>query len=525
MTTHISIICLAFLAMLPAKEICAEDAKRNPQRPNILFLFSDDHALRTISAYGGGINNTPNIDRIASEGATFTRSFCTNSICCPSRASILTGKHSHLNGVTGNGSKWDGEQMVFPRLLRKAGYQTALIGKWHLKGNPGDEFDFWKILSGAGGQGHYYNPDFLTAKGTEQITGYSSDIIANEAMKWLATQRVPKKPFMLMCQFKAPHVHRMPAPRYLRLYDGTQIPEPPTLFDNYRGRQPYASKAWMQIKGIPNHVLNIHPAAGEVDTSRRVGKFMARMTQSQRDAWHAVFDTRNAEYHRLKAEGKLEGKDKIRYQYQRYIKDYLRCVAAVDENIGRLLHWLDQMNLTDNTIVIYSSDQGYYTGEHGWAEKRWMYEESLRMPLVMRWPGRIKPGTRIDGMVQNIDYAPTFIEIAGATVPAAMQGKSLLPLLTGKTPDRWRQSIYYHYYDHGAHNVPRHEGVRTGRYKLIHYYTDGQWELFDLEKDPNELTSKYNDPAYADVQSKLNLELATLRKQYKLPLLPKFERK
>ena len=183
------------------------------------------------------------------------------------------------------------------------------------------------------------------------------------------------------------------------------------------------------------------------------------------------------------------------------------------------------MNLTDNTIVIYSSDQGYYTGEHGWAEKRWMYEESLRMPLVMRWPGRIKPGTRIDGMVQNIDYAPTFIEIAGATVPAAMQGKSLLPLLTGKTPDRWRQSIYYHYYDHGAHNVPRHEGVRTGRYKLIHYYTDGQWELFDLEKDPNELTSKYNDPAYADVQSKLNLELATLRKQYKLPLLPKFERK
>jgi len=484
--------------------------------PNIVFLFSDDHALRTISAYPDSVGQTPNIDRIAREGALFRRSYCTNSICCPSRATILTGAHSHINGVRGNGNRWDGTQPVFPRLLKRAGYQTALIGKWHLRPAPTTEFDHWEILSGAGGQGHYYNPQFQTAEGAKTHEGYSSDVIADRAMSWL-DGREEDRPFLLMCQFKAPHVHRLPAARFMDLHENETIPEPPSLLDRYQGRLPHADKAWMKVAGIRDHSLNITPAKGRVPKDDRRYSFLARLSQSQRDAFHRAYDPRNEEFRRLRAAGKLKGEALVRYKYQRFIKDYLRCVAAVDENVGRVLTYLDEHGLTQNTVVVYASDQGYYTGEHGWAEKRWMYEESLSMPFLIRWPGHIAAGQKPTAMIQNLDYAPTFLDIAGVPVPKRMQGRSLLPVLQGKQPEDWRRSIYYHYYDHGKHNVPRHDGVRTERYKLVHYYTDDSWELFDLENDPQELASIYGRPAAAALTVTLKAELTRLRALYNVP--------
>ena len=491
-------------------------------KPNILFIFSDDHALRAIGAYGSGLNKTPNIDRIANEGALFTRSYNTNSICCPSRASILTGKHSHKNGVTGNGSKWNSNQFVFTRALSRTGYSTALIGKWHIKGLPAaGEFDHFQILSGGGGQGHYYNPEFVNMDGsTEHATGYSTDIITNKSINWMTKQRAAGKPFMLMCNFKAPHIHRIPPPRHMNNYDDVTLPIPSTFFDDFKNRSPYAGKCWMKLAGMQEPILNITPRAGRYDINERKFEFLKRMTPDQRDAFHRSYDPDNDAYRRDRAAGKLNGDDLSRYKYQRFIKDYIRCVDAIDDNVGRLLKWLEDNNLADNTVVVYSSDQGFFTGEHGWNDKRWMYEETVSMPLMMRWPGHIKPGTRVNAMVQNIDYAPTFLDIAGAKTPDEVQGRSLLPLFSGNTPSDWRKAIYYHYYDDGSYNLPRFEGVRDARYKLVNYYFPKQeWELFDLEKDPNEIRSVYGDPAYAEVQKKLNQDLQRLRKQYDLPPL------
>jgi N-acetylglucosamine-6-sulfatase len=485
-------------------------------RPNIVFLFSDDHALRTIGAYGSGLNETPNIDRIANEGVLFTRSFCTNSICCPSRASILTGKHSHKNGVTRNGSPWNGNQFVFTRALSQSGYKTAVVGKWHLRGWPTDEFDYWKLLSGAGGQGHYYNPEFRWMDGSaEKIEGYSTDIITDQSIRWMAQQHEAGQPFLIMCQFKAPHIHRIPPPRHMDLCDGRTLPEPPTLFDDYQNRSPYAERCWMRLFGMQEHILNIVPPAGHYDMNQRSFHFLGRMTQAQRQAFHRAYDPDNEDFRRLRAEGKLNGRAMDRYKYQRFLKDYLGCVAAIDDNVGRILRWIDRQGLAKNTVVVYSSDQGFFTGEHGWNDKRWMYEESLSMPLLMRWPGKIKAGIKVQAMVQNIDYAPTFLEIAGVAVPDEVQGRSLLPLFAGNTPDYWRKSIYYHYYMDGAYNLPRFEGVRTERHKLINYYfPDQAWELFDLEKDPQELRSVFSEPMYAPIRQELERELARLRRQY-----------
>ncbi len=485
-------------------------------RPNIVFIFSDDHALRTIGAYGSGLNETPNIDRIAKEGVLFTRSYCTNSICCPSRASILTGKHSHKNGVTRNGSPWNGNQFVFTRALSQAGYKTAVIGKWHLRGWPTDEFDYWKLLSGAGGQGHYFNPEFQRMNGeTERIEGYSTDIITNQSVQWMEAQHRAGQPFMMMCQFKAPHIHRIPPPRHMDICDGKTLPEPETLFDDYKGRTHYAEKCWMRLFGMQEHILNITPLAGQYDMNQREFQFLGRMTDRQRAAFHRSYDPDNEEYRRLRAAGQLEGRALDRYKYQRFLKDYLGCVAAIDDNVGRILKWLDAQGLAENTLVIYSSDQGFFTGEHGWNDKRWMYEESVSMPLMMRWPGRIPSGTNIRAMVQNIDYAPTFLNMAGAPIPDEVQGRSLMPLLDGKDPTDWRDAIYYHYYMDGAYNLPRFEGVRTDRYKLINYYLPEQeWELFDLQKDPQELRSVYEDPDYREIRSALKRDLQRLRKKY-----------
>jgi len=304
------------------------------------------------------------------------------------------------------------------------------------------------------------------------------------------------------------------------LYDDVDLPEPSTLFDDYKGRTPYAERCWMRLFGMQEHILNITPSPGSYNMSERRYEFLARMTHKQREAFHHAYDPDNAKYYELRNTGKLEGQTLDRYKYQRFLKDYLRCVAAIDDNVGRMLAYLERSGQAENTVVVYSSDQGFFTGEHGWNDKRWMYEETLQMPFLMRFPGRIDPGTKIDAMIQNIDYAPTFLDIAGVKIPDEVQGRSLLPLLKGDTPDDWRQSIYYHYYMDGAYNLPRFEGVRTDRYKLINYYYPEQdWELFDLTNDPQELRSVHDDPEYADVRKELLEELARLRKQYQLPPL------
>ena len=344
-------------------------------RPNILFLFSDDHALRTIGAYPGSINSTPNLDRIAREGTLFTNSFNVNSICCPSRAAILTGKHSQANGVIGNSSKWNGKQWVFSREIGKSGYQTGLIGKWHLKGNPTDEFQSWEILSGKGGQGSYFNPTFLSPRGESKVTGHSTKIITDKALRWLK-KRDQKKPFLLCAQYKVPHIHRLPPINRMKGYDDIEFPVPDTFFDDFSTRSSFVSDTWMALKGMKGHVLNIAPTEEEIDKNPKIcPPFLSEMNLKQRKAWHSAYDPRNIKYRKLIEENKLEGKAKSLYIYQRFIKDYIRCIDGLDDQIGRILDYLDQNNLSKNTLVIYSSDQGFFTGEHGWAEKRWMYEQ------------------------------------------------------------------------------------------------------------------------------------------------------
>lgn len=464
---------------------------------NILFVFTDDHAQHAISAYGSTINRTPNLDRLAREGMLFRNAFVTNSICAPSRAVILTGKHSHLNGVLDNRLEFDGSQQIFPGLLQQGGYQTAIVGKWHLKSEP-TGFDYWRVLTG---QGTYYNPRFRTPQGLEEHQGYTTHIITDMALDWLKNKRDQSKPFLLMYQHKAPHREWEPGPDYLTLYDDQMIPEPETLFDDYSGR---ASAAKVQEMTIAHHLND------------RDLKFAPprNLTEEQLGQWNAAYGPKNEGFR----EAKLEGKELVRWKYQRYIKDYLRCVAAVDDDLGRVLEYLDSSGLAQNTVVIYNSDQGFYLGDHGWFDKRWMYEESLRTPLIVRWPGVVRAGSENRDLVQNLDFAPTFLEITGLPVPADMQGRSLLPLLRGQTPEEWRRSIYYHYYEYpGPHSVRPHYGVRTDRYKLIHYYTLQEWELFDLEKDPHELHSVYEDPAYAELVEEMKVELKRLREVYQVP--------
>ncbi len=504
------IICLlaAFLPALPA-------AGQQSRRPNILFVFADDHAYQAISAYGSKINHTPNIDRLAREGMRFTNCLVTNSICAPSRAVILTGKYSHLNGVLDNRLEFDGSQPTFPKLLQKAGYQTAIVGKWNLKSEP-KGFDYWEVLPG---QGFYYNPDFLVAGGKRQHEGYVTTIITDLVLDWLKKGRDPNRPFLLMYQHKAPHRNWMPGPEHLTLYDGVEIWEPPTLFDDYTHR---ASPARNQEMEIGRHMmlggdLKVEPDPDTPETDRNMRAWKAnwgRMTEAQRRVWDAAYKPKNEAFKKAN----LTGRDLVRWKYQRYIKDYLRCIASVDDNLGRVLRYLDETGLADNTVVVYSSDQGFYLGEHGWFDKRWMYEESLKTPLIVRWPGVIAPGSVNNYLVSNLDFAETFLDIAGVEVPADMQGRSLVGHFRGEVPNDWRQSFYYHYYEGGvAHNVPRHYGVRTATHKLIHYYETNEWELFDLELDPYELHSVYGDPKYERIQKELHEELARLRQELRVP--------
>lgn len=466
-------------------------------RPNIVFIFTDDHTARALSAYGSDVNETPNLDRIAAEGMRFDQCLVTNSICAPSRAVILTGKHSHINGQLTNGNRFDGTQQTFPKLLQQAGYQTSMIGKWHLRSEP-TGFDHWQVLIG---QGPYYNPRFLVPGDTVRIEGYTTDIITDLALEWLQGGRDASKPFMLMYQHKAPHRGWHPGPDHFETYADEVIPEPSNLFDDYSQR---ASPAAEQGMTIARH-LDVRDLKLQAPGS---------MNDAQKAAWEAVYGPRNEAFHAAN----LEGDELTRWKYQRYVKEYLRTVAGVDDNVGRMLDYLDASGLADNTVVIYSSDQGWYLGEHGWYDKRWMYEESLVTPLLVRWPGQVEAGSVNGAMVSNLDFAATFLDVAGVDVPADMQGRSLKPLFLGETPDDWRSSHYYHYYEYpGYHCVERHYGVRTSEHKLIYYYNRDEWELFDLAADPAEMNSVYGQEAYADVEMELKLELDRLREFYAVP--------
>ena len=490
--------------------------------PNILFLFTDDHAIQAMGSYKTRLQKfiidnkvTPNLDKLGKAGIVMNNCFCTNSICGPSRAAIITGKHSHKNGFKDNRARFDGTQQTFPKLLGKAGYQTAMLGKWHLRSKP-TGFDYWEILPG---QGDYYNPDFLTKNGRVKSQGYCTDIVVDKAINWL-DKRDKTKPFMMMCQQKAPHRTWMPGPDHLTFLDDVKVPEPDTLFDDYKNRTSSLAKHKMGISKhmYPAYDLKLLPKLEGLKITpslrRRFGWRInpyLRMNTAQRKKWDAAYGRKNKKFFN----NRPVGKDLIRWRYQRYMKDYLRCVKSVDDNFGRLFKYLKDNNLEENTIVVYSSDQGFYLGEHGWFDKRWMYEQSLHMPFICRWPGVVKPGSRTDAFVQNIDFAPTFLEAAGVKVPSDIQGESIMPLLKGKTPASWRKSIYYHYYEKpSSHNVEKHYGVRKGQYKLIYFSPVNEWEMFDLSADPKEMNSVYDDPKYAKIRKQLKQELRRLRKYY-----------
>jgi arylsulfatase A-like enzyme len=488
---------------------CAPGEKNKPQaeaqqRPNIVFIISDDHAYQAISAYGGRLAEvapTPNIDRIADSGMLFTNCLVTNSICGPSRATILTGKYSHQNGFIDNtfGSQFDFNQQTFAELLQDAGYKTGVLGKLHLGAKPSKGFDYIDILPG---QGSYYNPVFINEQGQYKLEGYTTEIITEKAIQWMDSIKSDTQPFMLFLGHKSPHRPWQPGPNEIGMYEGVTIPEPESLFDTYTGNRTVAAMNFMSISEAMKLEQDLKITSGP----------QGGFTSKQQKTWDSIYGPINEKFNKENP----TGNDLTRFKYQRYMKDYLASVAGVDKGVGQVLDYLNASGLEENTIVIYTSDQGFYLGEHGWFDKRWMYKESLRTPLLVSWPGKIEAGTRTDRLVSNLDFAETFLDIAQTEIPEDMQGKSILPILKGETPENWREAHYYHYYEHPSeHDVRRHYGITTDRYKLIHFYYDlDQWELYDLEKDPNEMQNRYGDTAYAEVQSELHNRLEVLRTTY-----------
>lgn len=507
------LLCFLFCASL------SDSLAQATKRPNIIFIMSDDHAYQAISAYDQRLLSTPNIDRIAKSGILFTNASVTNSICAPSRATILTGKHSHLNGKVDNHFPFDTTNITFPQILQANGYQTAMFGKLHF-GNKPKGFDQFKILPD---QGNYYNPDFITKnEGNIKVNGYVTDIITDMTLDWLKKERSTEKPFMLMYLHKAPHRSWLMAERHLDEMTRKTYPEPKTLFDDYAGRTSSAKEAEMNILTSMGWAGDnkIYPATMDslkipeigIDKRRFVAE-MGRLTPSQKANFDRVYDRINAEF--LKAYPSMTEQDKMRWKFQRYMQDYLGTLRAVDENVGRLLDYLEANNLMENTMIVYTSDQGFYLGEHGWFDKRFVYDESFKTPLMVSWPGQIKAGQKSDALVQNLDFAQTFLDAAGIPSPKDMQGQSLIPLMTGKS---WkRDAVYYHYYEYPAeHMVNRHYAIVTKKYKLIHYYFSADtWELIDREKDPLELKNVYDDPAYASIRKSLHKQLDALRLKYK----------
>jgi arylsulfatase A-like enzyme len=498
---------LTLLPVCLAATVPVAAGKENP-RPNIIYIMSDDHAWQAVSAYGGplaGIAPTPNIDRIAQSGMRFDRCLVTNSISGPCRAVVLTGKYSHINGFLSNDNpNFNGAQQTFPKLLQKAGYSTAMIGKWHLGTDP-TGFDHWDILPG---QGNYYNPDFITSSGRKTEKGYVTEIITSKSIEWIKKATEGGKPFMLMMHHKAPHREWQPGPNELTLYKNTDIPEPKSLFDDYSGRGRAAKEQDMTI----SETMRIEEDLKMYKDPAKKNVGLNRMTSRQNLAWDSVYNPIIRGFYATNP----QGRELISFKYKRYMEDYLACIAAVDKSVGAVLDYLKATGLDRNTVVIYCSDQGFYLGEHGWFDKRFMYEESYRTPLLVSWPGVTQPNSVNKDMVSNLDFAETILEMAGVKIPADMQGVSLMPLLNGKTPLNWRKEHYYHYYEYPAvHSVKRHYGISTDRYKLIHFYHDiDEWELYDLQSDPNEMKNVYSDPAYKKTKEYLHKRLRILMKEY-----------
>lgn len=494
--------------------VSAQGQVNEPSKPlNIVYIMTDDHAYQAMSCYDKRYISTPNLDRLAAEGVRFTNSFVCNSISGPSRAALMTGKHSHKNGKTTNETVFDNSQQTFPKLLQKAGYQTAIVGKWHLDGTP-TGFNFWEILPG---QGEYYNPDFITPNGKIRREGYVTNIITDLATQWL-DQRDTEKPFCLMIHHKAIHRIWMADTTDIGLFEDKTFPMPTNFWDDYEGR-PAAATQEMSIDKDMDVVYDLKMKAKGLETP--YGEWFikgayGRMNDAQKKAWDKHYDPIIQEF----TDAKLTGKELAEWKYQRYMKDYMKTVKSLDDNIGKVYDYLKSHGLLENTIIVYTSDQGFYMGEHGWFDKRFMYEESMRTPLVMRLPESLAKRGDIPQLVQNIDYAPTLLEIAGAPVPEDIQGVSMLPLLKGEKPKDWRKSLYYHYTEFpGEHSVHRHYGVRTDRYKLIRFYKDiDSWELYDLKKDPMEMHNEYNNPKYAKIVKQLQDEIIRLQVKYDDPI-------
>ncbi len=487
------------------------------QRPNIIYIMSDDHDADAISAYNKKLISTPNIDRIANEGILFNRCFVGNSICSPARATLLTGQHSHKNGVKDNFTRFDSSKITMPKLLQQAGYQTALVGKWHLHSYP-TGFDYWKILPG---QGLYFEPRLINMNGdTNTYHGYASDIITDEAISWL-NNRGKNKPFVLLLHHKAPHRYFFPPLKYIEQFHDKIFPEPATLYADTTGH----GSAWRvqtmsildvmklssDLKVDPEYLKDIpwlKPDSAEIAYYHAI---LNRIPQPDRDRIKEIY----AERGKLLQQLRPERKELLKYKYQWYMQDYLACVASVDENVGRVLKYLDDNNLTKNTMIIYTSDQGMYLGENGWFDKRFMYDKSMKTALMIRWPGHIKPKTITNAMVQNIDFAPTILDVAGATIPGWMQGLSLVSLVTGKKTSLNRPYLYYHYYEYSKdHTVIPHLGIRGERYKLIYFYTVNEWELYDLKTDPMEQHNLIHSPARQKIFLQMKDELIKLRDHY-----------
>jgi arylsulfatase A-like enzyme len=489
-------VLVCSLLLLGSFAVATRASAQASQRPNIIFIMSDDHAAHAISAYGSVVNKTPNLDRLAGQGMRFNCCFAVNSICTPSRATIITGKYSHLNGVPVF-NRFDGSQPTVAKYLKTAGYYTGMIGKWHLGSDP-TGFDKWMVLPG---QGVYHNPDFLVPEGRVHIQDYASDVITDLAIEFLE-HRPKDQPFFLMCHHKAPHRPWEPDAKHRAMFAGKQIPEPETLRDDYSTRTDALHENKQRVfDDLTRRDLKLQPPSD--------------LKGPARNRW---LDTKPVEVEIVvNGEKKtLRGEELNKWKYQRYMQDYLACIQSVDDNVGRLLDWVDAHGLKDNTLIIYTSDQGFFLGDHGLFDKRFMYEESIKMPFLVRWPAVIKAGSVQDALAINTDFAPTFMDAAGIKVPDDMQGRSLLPLFRGETPPDWRTSFYYRYYhDPGHHNTRAHYGVRTQTHKLIYFWTKNQWEMYDLRNDPHELHNLYNDPAQQNLVAKLKTELYRLKKEVK----------
>ncbi len=492
------------------------------KRPNIIFIMSDDHAYQAISAYDDRLIQTPNIDRLAKEGMLFTNACVTNSICAPSRATILTGKHTHINGKIDNRFPFDTTQVTFPQIFQRHGYKTSMFGKLHFGNNP-KGVDEFAILPG---QGSYINPSFITKKGDTTIQGYVTDIITDMALDWLKKEAADEEPFMMMYLHKAPHRPWWPRADKFQEFTKKTFPEPATLFDDYSNRGTAAKTAEMNLL---QHMRYSWDSKIRLETLEKMGTVLPKTPESAR-GFHGAYDRATPEQ-KAGYEPVLDSindyfytnwpsmtdEEKMRWKYQRYMQDYLGTIASVDDNVGRLLDYLDETGLAENTIVVYTSDQGFYLGEHGWFDKRFVYNESFKTPLLIRWPGVVAPGSREEEMVQNLDFAQTFLEAAQISHDGGMQGESLIPLLKGEKEKWTRDAVYYHYYAYpGEHAVKRHYAIVTKEYKLIHFYHDvDEWEFYDRLNDPNEMNNAYDDLKYADTIAMLKQQLIELRKKYK----------